>query len=77
MTHTERKALPLIDELRCTGCGWCVAICPPHVLSLQVSQHKKTSTLDDANACTACAKCVVRCPFGAISMKRITNKNQI
>ena len=29
-------ALPVIDPARCTGCGWCVAVCPPHVLSLQV-----------------------------------------
>ena len=27
-------ALPLIDPERCTGCGRCVAICPPHVLWL-------------------------------------------
>ena len=28
-----RKALPEINPDRCTGCGWCVAVCPPHVLS--------------------------------------------
>ena len=33
---SPRKALPFIDTQRCTGCGWCVAVCPPHVLSLQV-----------------------------------------
>ena len=36
MTTTTPKALPTIDPQRCTGCGWCVAVCPPHVLSLQV-----------------------------------------
>ena len=30
------KALPAIDPGRCTGCGWCVGVCPPKVLSLQV-----------------------------------------
>ena len=36
MTTTTPKALPTIDPQCCTGCGWCVAVCPPQVLSLQV-----------------------------------------
>ena len=63
-------ALPRIDPDRCTGCGWCIAVCPPHVLSLQVVQWKKRSVLDDAEGCTGCAKCAVRCPFGAIRMAK-------
>ena len=63
-------ALPRIDPDRCTGCGWCIAVCPPHVLSLQVVAWKKRSVLDDAVGCTGCAKCAVRCPFGAIRMHK-------
>ncbi|MBL8372504.1 MAG: 4Fe-4S binding protein [Burkholderiaceae bacterium] len=63
-------ALPVINPARCTGCGWCVAACPPHVLSLQVQQWRKTSVLDDPAGCTGCARCAVRCPFGAIRMRR-------
>ena len=69
-----RKALPAIDTQRCTGCGWCVAVCPPHVLSLQVlgtgMWGPKRSVLDDAAGCTGCALCAVRCPFDAIAMVR-------
>lgn len=69
-----RKALPAIDTCRCTGCGWCVAVCAPHVLSLQVQGAQagapKRSQLDDAEACTGCALCAVRCPFDAIRMVR-------
>ncbi len=65
-----RKALPLIDPTRCTGCGWCVAVCPPHVMSLQAEAGIKRSVLHDAAACTGCALCAVRCPFDAIEMKR-------
>ena len=72
--HTARKALPAIDPGRCTGCGWCVAVCAPHVLSLQVQGADrfgpKRSMLDDAAGCTGCALCAVRCPFGAIRMVR-------
>ncbi len=74
------KALPTIDPARCTGCGWCVAVCPPHVLSLQVQAQgtgtepkawgPKRSHLDDAAGCTGCALCAVRCPFDAIAMVR-------
>jgi len=67
-----RKALPLIDPTRCTGCGWCVAVCVPHVLSLQVHGFDKRSVLHDADACTGCALCHVRCPFGAIAMDKRT-----
>jgi ferredoxin len=66
------KALPAIDPARCTGCGWCVGACPPHVLSLETLDGKKTSTLHEAPACTGCAKCAVVCPFGAITMVRRT-----
>ena len=68
--HTARKALPAIDPGRCTGCGWCVAVCAPHVLSLQVVQWRKTSVLDEPAGCTGCALCAVRCPFGAITLRR-------
>ena len=74
------KALPAIDPGRCTGCGWCVGVCPPKVLSLQVKPPdglqdgrtwgRKCSVLHDAPACTGCALCVLRCPFDAIRMVR-------
>ena len=60
--------LPYIDTARCTGCGWCVAVCPPHVMSLQTHGWRKHSVVHDAQACTACRKCERKCPFGVISM---------
>jgi len=65
-----RKALPLINPERCTGCGWCVAVCAPHVLHLQAQAGRKCSTLTDPAGCTGCALCAVRCPFDAIVMVR-------
>ena len=69
-----RKALPAIDTARCTGCGWCVAVCAPHVLSLQVQGDvgwgPKRSELHDAAGCTGCALFAVLCPFDAIRMVR-------
>ena len=75
MTTTVPKALPTIDPQRCTGCGWCIAVCPPHVLSLTVQGTgpwgPKCSTLHDVPGCTGCALCAVRCPFDAIRMVRV------
>lgn len=70
--HAARTALPVIDPARCTGCGWCVGVCPPHVLSLHAAGGRKTATLHDAPTCTGCALCAVRCPFDAIAMRRQT-----
>jgi ferredoxin len=68
------KALPVIDNDRCTGCGRCVAACPPHVLWLATESPTgmgdKHAVLHDAPGCTNCAKCVVVCPFAAVSMVR-------
>jgi ferredoxin len=62
--------LPIVDPARCTGCGWCVAACDLHLLSLEVVQWRKTSTLHDADQCTGCSDCAVTCPFRAISMHK-------
>jgi ferredoxin len=60
--------LPHIHTPRCTGCGWCVAACPPGVLSLQVVAWRKHAVLPDEQGCTGCSQCERRCPFGVITM---------
>ena len=76
VTNIPRKALPAINLGRYTGCGWCVDVCPPHVLSLHTQQPNgwgpKHATLHDAGHCTGCALCAVRCPVDAITMLRIS-----
>ncbi|MGJ7506256.1 ATP-binding protein [Variovorax sp. GT1P44] len=62
---------PDVDAARCTGCGWCVAACDLHLLSLEVVNWKKYSTFGDADRCTGCSDCAVKCPFHAISMRRV------
>jgi ferredoxin len=62
--------LPDIDSSRCTGCGWCVAACDLHLLSLEVVQWRKSSTLHDADRCTGCSDCAVTCPFHVITMRK-------
>lgn len=63
--------LPQIDAQRCTGCGWCIAACEPHVLSLEVVHWKKVSVLHTPSACTGCSLCALKCPFNAITMQKV------
>lgn len=67
--NPERRALPVIDRSRCTGCGWCVAACPFDLLSLERQGWRKAATLHDASRCTGCRLCEVKCPFGVIRMQ--------
>lgn len=62
--------LPDIDPARCTGCGRCVAVCEPHVLSLEIVQWDKRSVLHEPERCTGCSACAAICPFHAIVMRR-------
>jgi Pyruvate/2-oxoacid:ferredoxin oxidoreductase delta subunit len=62
--------LPVIDTHRCTGCGRCVAVCDPHLLSLEVVAWKKFSVLHELDRCTGCSACAASCPFHAITMRQ-------
>ena len=71
---TRGAAIPVINTERCTGCGRCVAACPPHVLWLETARAdgfgSKHAVLHTPDGCTGCALCVPACPFDVISMQR-------
>ena len=60
--------LPKVDTSRCTGCGWCVAACPLHLLSLERTGWKKSAIVHDSVACTGCKKCEFKCLFKVITV---------
>jgi ferredoxin len=62
--------LPDVDTARCTGCGWCVAACDLHLLSLEVAHGRKASVLHAPERCTGCSDCAVTCPFHVITMRK-------
>lgn len=67
-THVAPAAFePLeIAADRCKGCALCVAVCPKHVLELDLGTVNGLGyhpvRLTDAAACTSCALCARVCP---------------
>ena len=66
--HSGR--LPAIDTRACTGCGGCVAVCEPHLLSLEPVGWKKFARLHGPQRCTGCSACAATCLFHAITMRK-------
>jgi len=58
------NSVPIIDEVKCTGCGKCIDICPKSVLHLE---NKKAKIKDIANDCMLCSHCYAVCGSDAIS----------
>lgn len=63
--HEPASLHPLIDPLRCLGCGTCVTACPEHnVLGLI---HNKAELIAAAN-CVGHGACATACPTQAITL---------
>lgn len=69
----RKPVLPVIARNLCTGCGWCVAACPDHLLLLEVdAQRRKAAELAQPDLCTGCGKCIPVCNFRAVRLvKRV------
>ncbi len=55
------RGVVYINALRCKGCGFCIAFCPPKVLAFYHPPH-----LVNADGCTGCDLCGLYCPDFAI-----------
>lgn len=64
-------ARPVVAPGRCTGCGWCVAACPDHLLVLEAgADRRKSAHLAQPALCPGCGMCIPVCNFGAIKLAR-------
>ncbi len=54
--------VPVIDETKCTFCGYCVEVCQYHALAVL---GKKTLVFNQL--CHGCGSCTLNCPENAIS----------
>jgi ferredoxin len=54
--------IPMINRQRCSGCGWCAALCPTHAVEV-LHQYAVIVRPTD---CLFCAICETYCPLQAI-----------
>lgn len=71
--HDLEKWLPVVDELRFTGCNRCVLSCSPNsLLVINGIAH-----LIDPESCGSEEHCIAPCPEHAISMKWVTHHGSL
>jgi len=54
-----------IEKARCTGCSYCVIICPAEAITLEI--EAETWPRIDASRCTECGECIYACPNNVFS----------
>lgn len=52
-----------ISDKACTGCGFCLNVCPRNSLGMSGGKAR----LVDPDSCIECGACVKNCPFKAIT----------
>jgi formate hydrogenlyase subunit 6/NADH:ubiquinone oxidoreductase subunit I len=57
--------LPVVAASLCTGCGWCVEVCPTQCLAMGPHLPWLPRPLD----CVSCSVCVLICPADALRME--------
>jgi len=58
-----------INQVRCTGCGVCVEVCPFNAIELDENEK---AAVNEA-LCKGCGTCVSSCRSGAPSLRGFTN----
>lgn len=63
---TTTKAVFVVDESLCYGCGACIALCPTNALDLV-----DRLAIVEQDDCTLCEHCIPSCPVFALSIKDV------
>jgi hydrogenase-4 component H len=61
------RGLPEVDASKCIGCGGCVSVCPPNLVTVVDDGPAATFTWDFSR-CTYCGRCAEVCPEEAVHM---------
>lgn len=58
------KALPVVDQDRCSLCGLCISLCPMDSIKMEPGKLPVISGI-----CIKCQACILRCPSAAIEIR--------
>jgi formate hydrogenlyase subunit 6/NADH:ubiquinone oxidoreductase subunit I len=64
VSHLALAELPVLEPMRCTGCGDCIAVCPTSCLDLLWL----LPVLARPHECVSCGLCAAVCPTQALAM---------
>lgn len=68
---------PMIsNEALCSLCGFCVQVCPTHVLNIQETDHE-TMLRVTAVTCNGCGKCIAECPSHVLNILAYDSEEDI
>jgi heterodisulfide reductase subunit A len=86
-SKTELATEPMVSEVdisKCSGCGFCVPICPYNAISLKEIQERGhhgplTRTVAEVNSslCQGCGACVPACRTMALNLKGFTDEQLV
>ena len=63
------RGLPRVDGARCIGCGGCLSVCPPNLITVEDNGPLARFRWELAR-CTSCSRCAEVCPEDAVTMSR-------
>lgn len=64
----------VINEVRCTGCGFCVDVCAYN--AIEIDKEKNIAAVNTL-MCKGCGSCAATCLSGAVDLSGFTNKQLI
>ena len=71
MPRTKQRAVVMVDEEICKGCGLCVSACPRSAMGFSKEINSRgfhPAALLKPDQCTGCTYCALMCPDACITI---------